>query len=149
MHASSLLHRETAAAIQEINAPAADVPMESIETVTPSIGGQRNIITVLKTFLDQGIVEPICQFHTCLVSNEQEQCIFKATVEPALKKAAARITAVVETEGTTNCPTLKGLIHEDVNKTTEELRRCIQSEDPQFPDMPTSTHPCVQICIQA
>ena len=68
----SLLHCETAAAIQEINAPAADIPMESIKTMTPSNGKQGNIITVLKTLLNQGIVEPICQFHTCLVSNKQE-----------------------------------------------------------------------------
>ena len=36
VRASFLLHREIAAAIQEINAPAADIPMESIETMTPS-----------------------------------------------------------------------------------------------------------------
>jgi hypothetical protein len=67
-----LLHHETAAVIQEINAPAADIPMESIKTMTPSNRKQGNIITVLKTLLNQGIVEPICQFHTCLVSNKQE-----------------------------------------------------------------------------
>ena len=77
--------------------------------------------------LDEGIVEPIHQFHTCLVSNEQEQCISKAMVEPALEQAAACIAAVVEAERPINHPTLKGLIHEDVDKTTEELRRPIQS----------------------
>jgi len=81
----------------------------------------------LKTLLDQGIVEPIRQFHTCLASKEQERRISKATVAPALKQAAAKIAAVVEAERPTNRPTLKGLIHEDVNKTTEELRRRIQS----------------------
>jgi hypothetical protein len=64
--------------------------MESIEMATPSIGGQRNVITALKTLLDRGIVEPICQFHACLVSNKQERRISKATVKPALKQVAAR-----------------------------------------------------------
>jgi hypothetical protein len=68
-------------------------------------------------------VEPIRQFHTCLVSNKQEQGISKATVEPALKQAAACIAAVVEAEHPTNRPMLKGLIHKDVNKTMEELRQ--------------------------
>ena len=34
---------------------------------------------------------------------------------------------MVEAERPTNRPTLKGLIHEDVDKTTDELRRHIQS----------------------
>ncbi len=92
VRALSLPHRETTAAIQEINMPTnstEDTPMESIEMATPSIGGRRNVITALKTLLDQGIVEQICQFHACLVSNKQERCISKATVEPALKQAAA------------------------------------------------------------
>jgi hypothetical protein len=131
VRASSLLHRETAAAIWEINAPTNstdDTPMDNmIDMTTPSIGGRRNVITALKTLLDRGIVEPIRQFHTCLTSNEQERRISKATVEPALEQAAARIAAVVEAERPTNRPTLKGLIHEDVDKTTEELRRRIQS----------------------
>jgi hypothetical protein len=131
VRASSLLHRETAAAIWEINAPTdstADTPMDNmIDMTTPSIGGRKNVITALKTLLDRGIVEPIRQFHTCLTSNEQERRISKATVEPALEQAAARIAAVVEAERPTNRPTLKGLIHEDVDKTTEELRRRIQS----------------------
>ena len=131
VRASSLLHRETAAAIREINAPTEstdDIPMDNmIDMTTPSIGGRRNVITALKTLLDQGIVEPIRQFHTCLASNEQERRISKATVAPALEHAAARIAAVVEAERPTNRPTLKGLIHEDVDKTTDELRRRIQS----------------------
>jgi hypothetical protein len=101
--------------------------MKSINIVTLSIGGRGNIITALKTLLDQGIVEPIRQFHTCLVSNEQERRISRATVEPALKQAAACIAAVVEAERPTNRPTLKGLIHKDVDKTTEELHWRIQS----------------------
>ena len=131
VRASSLLHRETAAAIWEINAPTdstVDTPMDNmIDMTTPSIGGRMNVITALKTLLDQGIVEPIRQFHTCLTSNEQERRISKATVEPALEQAAARIAAVVEAERPTNRPTLKGLIHEDVDKTTKELRCRIQS----------------------
>jgi hypothetical protein len=130
VRALSLLHRETAAAIREINVPTIsteDTPMESIEMATPSIGGRRNAITALKTLLDRGIVEPICQFHTCLTSNKQERCISKATLEPALKQAAAQFAAVVKAECPTNRPTIKGLIHEDVDKTTKELRCCIQS----------------------
>ena len=45
----------------------------------------------------------------------------------ALKQAAACIAAVVETERPTNCPTLKGLIHEDMDKTTKELCWHIQT----------------------
>jgi hypothetical protein len=130
VRASSLLHRKTVAAIREINTPtnsADDTPMESIKTATPSIGGGGNIIAALKTLLDQGIVEPICQFYSCLVSNEQEHHISKATIEHALAQAAACIAAVVEAERPTNCLTLKGLIQEDVNKTTKELRCRIQS----------------------
>ncbi len=72
-------------------------------------------------------MEPICQFHTCLASNAQERRISKATVAPALEQVAARIAAVVEAERPTNRPTLKGLIHEDVDKATNELRRRILS----------------------
>ena len=92
VRASSLLHRETTAAIREINTPTDstdDTPMDNMIETTPSIGGQRNVIIALKTLLDRGIVEPICQFHTCLASNEQERCISKATDAPALKQAAA------------------------------------------------------------
>ena len=53
--------------------------------------------------------------------------LMKATVEPSLEQAAARIAAVVEAERPANRPTLKGLIHDDVDKTTEELRRRVQS----------------------
>ena len=48
-------------------------------------------------------------------------------MEPHLEQAAARIAAVVEAERPTTHSTLKGLIHEDVNKTTEELYSRIQS----------------------
>ncbi len=130
VRASSLLHRMTAAAIREINAPtnsSEDTPMETIDMTGPPIGGRRNVITALKTLLIPGIVEPIHQFHTCLVSTEQERRISKATVEPALEHAAARIAAVVEAERPIKHPTLKSLIHKDVDKTTDELRRRIQS----------------------
>ena len=46
----------------------------------------------------------------------------KVTMEPLLKQAAAHIAAVVKAERPANRPTLKGLIHDDVDKTTEELR---------------------------
>ncbi len=48
-------------------------------------------------------------------------------MEPALEEVAACIAAVVKAELPTNCPTLKGLIHVDVGKTTKELCRCVQS----------------------
>ena len=48
-------------------------------------------------------------------------------MEPHLEQAAARIATVVEAERPTTHSTLKGLIHEDVNKTTEELYSRIQS----------------------
>ena len=48
-------------------------------------------------------------------------------MEPHLEQAAARITAVVKAERPTTHSTLKGLIHEDVNKTTKELYSRIQS----------------------
>jgi hypothetical protein len=51
----------------------------------------------------------------------------KATVEPSLEQVAARIAAVVEAEHPANCPTLKGLIQDDVDKMTEELRFRVQS----------------------
>ncbi len=53
--------------------------------------------------------------------------IAKATIKPNLEQAAAQIAAVVEAERPANRPTLKGLIHADVDKTTEELCRRIQS----------------------
>ena len=127
---SSLLHCKTAAAIGEINAPTnstEDTLMESIKMATPSIGGRRNVIIALKTLFNRGIVEPICQFHACLMSSEQERRISKATFKPALEQAAARIAAVGEAECPTNRPTLKGLIHEDVDKTTKELHLRIHS----------------------
>ncbi len=71
--------------------------------------------------LDDRMVTPLRVFHACVVDNAQDRRITKATVEPQLKHAAARIAAVVEAERPANRPTLKGLIHEDVDKKTEEL----------------------------
>ena len=53
---------------------------------------------------------------------KKKHWITKATVQPTLEDAAACIAAVVEAEHLANRPTLKGLIHKDVDKTTEELR---------------------------
>ncbi len=53
--------------------------------------------------------------------------ITKATAQPTLEDAAACIAAGVETERPATRPTLKGLIHKDVDKTTKELRCRIQS----------------------
>jgi hypothetical protein len=44
-----------------------------------------------------------------------------------LEQATAQITAVVKAERPANRPTLKGLIHNDVDKTTEELHYRVQS----------------------
>ena len=77
--------------------------------------------------LDDGIITPLQVYHARIVNNAQDRRIAKATVEPQLNQAAARIAAVVEAERPANRPTLKGLIHDDVDKTTEELRRRIQS----------------------
>ena len=95
--------------------------------MAPTIGGRAPIISALKTLLDDGIIKPLLIFHTRIVHNAQDRRIAKATVEPLLEQAAARIAAVVEAERPANCPTLKGLIHDDVDKTTEELRRRVQS----------------------
>ncbi len=53
--------------------------------------------------------------------------IMKATAQPTLEDAAACIAAVVEAECPATHPTLKGLIHKDVDKTTKELCPHIQS----------------------
>jgi len=77
--------------------------------------------------LDDGIITPLRVFHARVIDNAQDRPITKATVEPQLEHAAACIAAVVEAERPANRPTLKGLIHDDVDKTTEELYRRIQS----------------------
>jgi hypothetical protein len=92
-----------------------------------TIGGQAIVISALKALLDQGIVEPIRLFCVQPISNKETCQITKATVQPTLEDAAACIAAVVEAERPATRPTFKGLIHEDVDKTTEELCHHIQS----------------------
>ncbi len=70
---------------------------------------------------------PMRVFHVCVVDNAQDHRIAKATVEPQLEHAVARIAAVVEAERPANHPTLKGLIHDNVDKMAEELYCRIQS----------------------
>ncbi len=53
--------------------------------------------------------------------------ITKATAQPTLEDAAACITAVVKAKRPATCPTFKGLIHKDVDKTTKELQCRVQS----------------------
>jgi hypothetical protein len=89
--------------------------------------GRTAVTNALKTLLDDGIVMPLWAFHARIINSAQDRRIAKATVEPQLEQAATRIAAVVEAERPANRPTLKGLIHDDVNKTTKDLRRCIQS----------------------
>ena len=127
--AASLLHHETNAAIREIVTITADedVPRKITNSTTPMIDRQAAVISALKTLLDNGIVTPMRVFHARVVDNAQDRRITKATVEPQLEHAAARIAAVVEAERPANRPTLKGLIHDDVDKKTEELYRRIQS----------------------
>ena len=127
--AASLLHHETNAAIREIVTITADedVPRKTTDSTTPMIDRRAAVISALKTLLDNGIVMPMQVFHARIVDNAQDRRITKATVEPQLEHAAARIAAVVEAERPANRPTLKGLIHDDVDEKTEELYRRIQS----------------------
>jgi hypothetical protein len=119
--AASLLHDATTAAIRDIDLVAAD------EFTPPQISRRATIINMLKTLLNDGIVVTLQIFCGRIADNERDRCIAKATVEPQLEHAAARIAAVVEAERPANRPTLKGLIHDNVDKTTEDLRRRIQS----------------------
>jgi hypothetical protein len=127
--ASSVLHAKTNAAICNINAPAAGkvVQINAIDLAAPTMGGPATIISVLKALLDGIILKPLLVFHVQITDNAQDRWIAKATVEPLLKQAATRIAAVVEAKRPTNRPTLKGLIHNDVDNTMEELRCRVQS----------------------
>ena len=116
-----MLHDATTAAIRDIDLVAAN------EFTPPRISGQATIIDMLKKLLDDGIVAPLQVFRARIIDNERDRRIAKATVEPQLEHAAERIAAVVNAERPANRPTLKGLIHDDVDKTTEDLRRRIQS----------------------
>ncbi len=123
-----LLHEETAAAICNIHAPEGeDVPMESVGITGLIIGGRTPIINALKALINVGIIVPLKQFYAYIIINKQERWIAKATTKPNLEQAAERIAAVVAAERPANRPTLKGLIHEDVDKTTEELCCRVQS----------------------
>jgi hypothetical protein len=102
--------------------------MELVANTTEmTIGERAIIISSLKVLLDQGIVDPIRLFCVQLISNKETHWITKATMQPTLEDAAACIAAVVEAEHPANRPTLKGLIHKDINKPTKELCRRIQS----------------------
>jgi hypothetical protein len=102
--------------------------MELVANTTEmTIGAQAIVISTLKALLDQGIVEPIRLFCVQLISNKETRWITKVTMQPTLEDAAACIAAVVEAECPTNCPNRKGLVHKDVDKTTKELSRRIQS----------------------
>ena len=70
---------------------------------------------------------PLWLFHARIINNKQDCCIMKTTMEPLLEQAAAHIAVVVEAKRPANRPTRKGLIHNNVDKTTEELRRRVQS----------------------
>ena len=91
------------------------------------IDGRDAVLSALKTLLIDGITKPLQVFHARVVNNAQARRIAKATAEPQLEQAAARIAAVVEAERPANCPTLKGLIHEDVDKSTAGHLRRLQS----------------------
>jgi hypothetical protein len=105
-----------------------------------TIGGHAIAISALKVLLDQGIVEPIRLFYMQLISNKEMCRITKATAQPTLEDAAACIAAVVEAERLATCPTFKGLIHKDVDKTTKELCRHIRSLKPQAERNHTPKH---------
>jgi hypothetical protein len=90
------------------------------------VGGRTIVLVAMKKLMEQGLVGPLLQFHACITRNQQEQRIAKATIEPCLTSAAERIAAVVEAERPASRPTLKGLIHDDVDKTTDELKGRIQ-----------------------
>jgi hypothetical protein len=125
--ASSLLHNETVAALCDMMAPPQDKVMGDTESAAAAIiGGWTVVLAAMKTLMEQGIISPLQQFQACITRNQQEQRIAKATVEPCLTSAAKRIAAVVNAERPASCPTLKGLIQEDVDKMTDDLKQCIQ-----------------------
>jgi hypothetical protein len=133
-NAASLLHHETTAAIRDIVVAATgnDIPRDIPGVTMPTIDGQETVINALQTLLDSGIVKTLQVFQARAEDNEQDRRIAKATVEPLLEQAAARIAAVVEAEQPVNHPTLKGIIHVDVNKMTEELCCRIKSLEAQL-----------------
>jgi hypothetical protein len=127
--AASALHRETTAAIRDIvtTATSTDAPSETPGVTTPVINGRETVINALVKLLKDGIIKPLKAFHAHTAASEQNRRITKATIEPQLEQAAARIAAVVEAERPINHSTIKRLIHVDVDNSTDELRRRIQS----------------------
>ena len=124
--AASLLHNETHAAIRNIYTFATEEEAPTDWTMRTN-DGRDAVISALVTLLTDGIATPLRVFQARVADNAQARRIAKATVEPQLEHAAARIAAVVEAERPANRPTLKGLIHEDVDKSTEGLLRRLQS----------------------
>jgi hypothetical protein len=124
---SSLLHKETATAIREMNNLPQDKAMSDAGDDAAIVGGRTVVLAAMKKLMEQGVVGPLLQFHACITRNQQERRIAKATIEPCLTSAAKKIVAVVEAEHPASRPTLKGLIHNDVDKTTDELKQRIQS----------------------
>jgi hypothetical protein len=105
-----------------------DVAMaEAGETNSAIVGGRAIILNLQCQLVEHGLVIPLQRFHSQIKQNEQERPITKATVESCHTSTAECITAVVEAECPASCPTLKGLIQEDVNTLMEELRQRIQS----------------------
>jgi hypothetical protein len=126
IRASSLLHNKTATAMWEMNNPPQDEAMSNAGNDAAIAGGRTVVLAAMKKLMEQGVIGPLLQFHACIIWNQQEQQIAKATIEPCLTSAAKRIVAVVEAERPASCPTFKGLIHDDVDKTTDELKQRIQ-----------------------
>jgi hypothetical protein len=125
-------HRITTEAIRDIVVTATGNDSPNVpEVPMPPNDGRETVINALKKLLDDGIVKPLQMFHALAVNNEQDRRIIKATSEPLLEQAATRIAAVVEAERPVNHPTLKGIIHVDVEKMTDDLRRRIKSLEAQ------------------
>ena len=132
-NAASMLHRETAQAIRDIAVTTTDTdsPRNVPDVPRPTNDEREIVINALKTLLDDGIVKPLQVFHALAINNKQDRRITKTTSETLLEHAATRIAAVVEAERPVNHPTLKGIIHTDVGKMTEDLRRRIKSLEAQ------------------
>jgi hypothetical protein len=127
--AASLLYEETNTAIRDrvVTTTGEDALSDVPNVTTPTITGRKTVISALKTLLDNGIDKPLQTFYARTAEHEQNRRITKATVEPQLEQAAARIAAVVDAERPISHSTIKGIIHVDVDKSTDELRRRIQS----------------------
>jgi hypothetical protein len=127
--AASMLHTATALAIRELNAPPAsmDARMNPVNITVPTIGGCTTIVNALKTLLDDKNIKHLQIFHTHISNNKQDHLVMMVTVEPSLEQVPACIATVVKAKCPANRPTLKGIIHDDVDKMTEGLCRPVQS----------------------